>query len=246
MNFHFYILHSHFSLFFDLSRMPQTSPREDILARIGLFENISESSLRALGDICLEKDVARGQVLFREGDKGYSLYILVTGLVQLHKTAPDGRDVVIKVVRSGEMFGEVILFEQDRYPVSAVALKNSRLYVVPKHQFACLLAREEFRRDFMASLMGKLRYLADQIRYLTAHDVEDRLLRFLEEQFGRSSRIVCPLSKKQVAAAISTTPETLSRLLLRLRKERKLSWEGGTIEVAPDAWPPTTESDRLL
>lgn len=216
--------------------MLHESNREEILSRIGLFENITEGNLRALGEICLERDVAKGQVLFREGDKGYSLYILVTGGVQLHKTAPDGREVVIKVVRPGEMFGEVILFEQERYPVSAVALRPSRLYVVPKHQFACLLAREEFRRDFLASLMGKMRYLADRIRYLTSHDVEDRLLRFLEEQFGRSSRIVCPMSKKQVAAAIGATPETLSRLLLRLRQENKLSWEGRTIEVAEAAW----------
>ncbi|MBD3316245.1 MAG: cyclic nucleotide-binding domain-containing protein [Chitinivibrionales bacterium] len=215
----------------------QESSREEILARIGLFENITEPNLRALGEICLEKDIAKGRLLFREGDKGYSLYILVTGSVQLYKTAPDGREVVIKVVRSGEMFGEVILFEQDCYPVSAVALRNSRLYAIPKHQFSCLLEREDFRRDFMASLMRKMRYLADKIQYLTAHDVEDRLFLFLEEQFGRSAGFVCHLSKKQVAVAIGTTPETLSRLLLRLKREGKLSWEGKRIEIAAEAWP---------
>jgi CRP-like cAMP-binding protein len=39
------------------------------------------------------------------------------------------------------------------------------------------------------------------------------------------------LSKKDFAAAIGTTPETLSRLILRLKKEGRIEWEGKTIRV---------------
>ena len=42
--------------------------------------------------------------------------------MQLFKTSADGKEVVIKLVRAGEIFGEVVLFEQDRFPVSACAL----------------------------------------------------------------------------------------------------------------------------
>ena len=80
-------------------------------------------------------------------------------------------------------------------------------------------------------LMKKQRYLADQIKYLTHFDVEERLFLFLEEQFGKNDEIVTDLSKKDIASAIRTTPETLSRLLIRLEKEDRMNWTGRKIKI---------------
>lgn len=207
------------------------------LKGISLFESISTNSRDALAEICLPKNLKKKETLFWEGDKGVSVYILVKGNIQLYKAGPDGREIVIKVIKPGEMFGEVILFEQDRYPVSAVALKESMVFMISKHQFTCLLEKGDFRDDFISSLMKKMRYLADQIQYLTNHDVEDRFFLFLEEQYGRQEQIRSPLSKKDVAAAIGSTPETLSRLLLRLKNEGRVTWQGSSISISPNAWP---------
>ena len=210
--------------------------KEKVLAGTALFGNISEKNLTALADICLSKTVKKKEILFFEGDKGYSLYLLVEGNIQLYKTTAEGKDVVIKVIKPGELFAEVILFEKDEYPVSAMALEKSLVYMLPKHQFFCLLENEKFRNEFIGMLMKKMRYLADQIQYLTTYDVEDRLMMFLEEQYGRREKIICPLSKKAVAGAIGTTPETLSRVLLRMRTDNRLIWDGKRIIINPAVW----------
>lgn len=211
---------------------------QTILQRIPLFENISDAGREALADICLTKDVKKKEILFFEGDRGLSVYILVKGNVRLYKSDSDGKEIVIKVVKPGEMFGEVILFEQSAYPVNAAALQDSTLLLIPRHQFICLLEDEDFRNDIFRNLMQKLRFLADQIRHLTRHDVEERLFLFLKEQYGRKEEIRITLSKKDVAAAVGATPETLSRLLSRLRKEGKLTWEEHRIIIPPAAWEP--------
>jgi len=205
--------------------------KENILRHIPLFENISQESRAALVDISIPKTVKKKEPLFWEGDKGLTLYILVKGNIRLFKTTSEGKEVVIKVVKPGEMFAEVVLFEQSRYPVSAVALKESLVFMISKHQFTCLLENERFRNDFIGNVMKKLRYLTDQIQFLTTHDVEDRLFMFLEEQYGKKERIVSSLSKKDVAAAIGATPETLSRLLLRLKNEGKVDWTGSDLHI---------------
>lgn len=204
----------------------------EILGRTGFFENLSPESVKALSEICMPRQVVKKEVLFFEGEPGNSVFILVTGSIQVHKTDRNGKEIVIKVLKAGEMFGEVILFEKDAYPATAVALKNSTLYVLPKNRFISLLKENhEFSEDFFITLMKKLKYLTDMIRHLSSHDVEERLFMFLEEQYGKKETIHPHISKKDIAAAISATPETLSRLLNRLKKENTLIWEGKVIHI---------------
>jgi CRP/FNR family transcriptional regulator len=210
--------------------------KESILLQTQLFENISSKHLSVLAGICLPKKFLKKEILFREGEKGYSLYILVSGHVQLYKSTAGGKEIVIKVVEPGELFAEAILFEENRYPVTALALEPCLVFLLPKHQFNCLLENEAFRGDFIGGLIKKLRYLAGQISSLSAVDVEERLRLFLRNHYGRKEKITCRLAKKSVAAAIGTTPETLSRLLLRLKNERKLLWEGESLTVYPGFW----------
>ncbi|NQT24225.1 Crp/Fnr family transcriptional regulator [candidate division KSB1 bacterium] len=200
-----------------------------ILMESDLFKSLDPTHRRQVAEICLDHPLKKREILFHEGDKGRAIYLCARGSIQLYKTSPDGQEVVIKVIQPGELFAEVILFEKDRYPVSAMALEAGLVYMLPTVQFDCLLQDPDFRNDFMANLMGKLRYLAEQVQYLTAFDVEARLFRFLKEQSGGMQTFQCNLSKKDVAAAIGATPETLSRLLLRLKKEEKLVWEGKKI-----------------
>ncbi len=210
--------------------------KKEILSRTNLFENISQRNIAALAEICMPKHCDKRATLFREGEKGSALYILVTGNIQLYKTGPDGREIVIRVIKPGEIFAEVILFEKDCYPVTAVALKTSMVYTIYRKDFTSLLKNEDFARDFFGTLMKKMRYLAQKIQYLSSHDVEDRLFLFLEEQYGALERIVPTISKKDIAMAIGTTPETLSRLLLRLKNEDKLFWEGKKISIPLSVW----------
>jgi CRP/FNR family transcriptional regulator len=210
--------------------------KEEILIQADLFRNISDDGRSALAGICLEKNLKKKEILFLEGDEGDALYMLVEGSIQLYKSNPEGKEIVIKVVKPGELFAEVILFEQDEYPVTAISLENSRVYSLPRRKFYGLLEREEFRNEFIGNLMKKMRYLADQIRSLTLHDVEHRFFAFLEDRYGRMEIIDLALSKKAVAAAIGTTPETLSRLLLSLKKEGNLTWDGSKITINPDFW----------
>ena len=204
-----------------------------LLSQTEFFKSLSKSHQEQLADICLPKTLNKREFLFMEGEKGLALYLCARGSIQLYKQSPEGQEVVIKVIKPGELFAEVILFEKQYYPVSAVALEHSLVYMLPKAQFDCLLQESEFRSDFLSNLMGKLRYLTEQVQYLTSFDVEARLIRFLNDHYGNKHEIKVNLSKKDVAAAIGTTPETLSRLLLRLKKEGRLVWEGKVIKNFP-------------
>ncbi|MEW6365235.1 MAG: Crp/Fnr family transcriptional regulator [Acidobacteriota bacterium] len=209
---------------------------ERLLEESGFFKGVSPESKRALAAICIRKALKKRDVLFVEADQGHAVYLLAAGGVQLYRTTAEGREVVIKTVKPGEIFAEVILFEKDRYPVSAAAVEDSLVYAIPKQRFYALLDEASFRNDFIGMLMKKQRYLVDQIVSLSAADVRERFFRFLAEQYGRKEVYQVRLSKKDVAAAIGTNPETLSRLLARLKEGGALVWEDDEIRLRKGLW----------
>jgi CRP/FNR family cyclic AMP-dependent transcriptional regulator len=207
-----------------------------ILGQVRFFEGISRSSKETLSKFCIPSERPKHSVLFREGEPGEAMFLLVRGRVSLNKLSPDGHETVIKVIKPGEVFAEVILFEKKFYPVTAVALTDTLVFKILRRDLLNLLRQEDFRNDFIATLLRKQRYLADKIQQLTSQDVEQRLRAFLLEQYGESERIRAEINKKQLAAAIGSTPETLSRLLQDLKRRRHLIWKEGIITVAHAFW----------
>jgi CRP-like cAMP-binding protein len=207
-----------------------------LLEQSDFFRSISSSSLQALAAICIPKVLAKRQMLFREGEKGHAMYLMAQGAVQLYKSSEEGKEVVIKIVRAGELFGEAILFEREIFPVSACALTAAEVFLLPRKQFDGLLEEEAFRRDFIGMLLAKQRYLADQIFRLSALDVEQRFFHFLREQYGEREEYRIDVTKKDVAAAIDALPETLSRLLLKLREEGTVQWDGEALRLRTGYW----------
>lgn len=204
---------------------------EKLIAHATFFRGISDESRRSLAAICVPRKVRKRDILFHESDRGHAMFLCAMGSIRLSKTTDEGQEVVIRVIGQHEVFAEVILFEEERYPVTATALADSIVLQIPKTEIHRLLAQEAFRNDFIRMLMKKQRYLANQIHLLTSADVEERFFHFLREQYGEQTEIQVAISKKDVAAAIGTTPETLSRLIQRLKKQRRLTWTGRTIRV---------------
>jgi CRP-like cAMP-binding protein len=209
---------------------------QTLLEKTPFFKEVSAESKKAISRICQSRTLKKKEVLFLEGEKGNAIFLLAAGNIQLYKTTPEGREVTIKMVKPGEIFAEVILFEKESYPVSAIALEKSVIYLLPRVEFHRLLSEESFRNDFIGMLMRKQRYLVNQIMNLSASDVETRFFNFLEEQYGHRNQYLITISKKDLAAAIGANPETFSRLLLKLKEEGTLIWEGDQLRLRSGFW----------
>jgi CRP-like cAMP-binding protein len=209
---------------------------ETLLKNSELFSGMSDTAEKKIAGMGKIVKVPQNKMIFLEGEKGTSFYVLIEGSVRLFKSALDGREVTVKLAAPGEIFAEVILFEQDRYPVSATAVSNSALFAMNRTNFNTLLDDPDFRAEFISVLMKKQRYLAGRILYLTALDVEERFFRFLAEHYGRKAAYDIAISKKDLASAIGTIPETLSRLIQRLTQRGIIRWDGNRLELADNFW----------
>lgn len=206
------------------------------LSQTALFKGLSSESRDKLAAVCFCEQVPKKDILLFEGERGNAFFQLISGRIQLHKTNEDGKETVIRLIRPGNIFAEVILFEQDVYPVTATAVEDSEVIRLPKREILALLNKEHFRNEFIAELLKKQRYLVQQIQRLVAYDIEERFFLFLRDHFGTQCVITPGLSKKDIAAAIGATPESLSRLILRLQKRGILHWKGKQLKIDPTFW----------
>ncbi|HPS56871.1 MAG TPA: Crp/Fnr family transcriptional regulator [Spirochaetota bacterium] len=176
----------------------------------------------------------RDEMIFFEGDRGEKFFFVSEGLVKIYKSTESAREVVLRHIRPGEMFGEVILFESANYPVNAVAMRDTALYSIRREMFLKMLEDDEFVRYFTGNLFRKMRYLADRVAFLNAYDVEERFFFFVDEHFGLKPMITTDLSKAELAEAIGTIPETMSRLLARLKLKDLVTWNRDELKLDVD------------
>ncbi len=199
-----------------------------------LFKGMSEDALARLAAKGKQRRFEQGDTLFVEGTKGSEFFLLTQGDVRLYKTSPEGQEIVLRIIRPGEIFAEVVIFEDTTYPASAAALSAGSVFAIGRASFAELLEDNRFRNEFITMLMKKQRYLTERILYLTTYAVEERFFRFLIEHYGTSGVYRVDMAKKDIASAIGTIPETLSRLINRLKGLGVLLWEGNTLTVDKD------------
>ena len=207
-----------------------------VVAQTDLLGGLSPGSLRKITETQRIRSLPKGGLLFLEGDEGAAIYVLATGSVRLFRSDEDGREAVVHWVRPGEVFAEAVLFDEEAYPVSAQAREDSQVVEIEKARVLSLLEDAEFRNDFLANVMRKVRFLAQQVYVLSSCDVRERLLRFLAGRYGKKLDYRLDLSKKEIAQAIATTPETLSRLIGKMEDDDLLEWDKNRIILAAAAW----------
>ncbi len=209
----------------------------DIIRNSELFRKCSDREMDmfiSLGEI---RELSHHDVLFHEGFSGDRFYILLEGSIKLIKTDSRGREAIIKFIQPGEIFAEGIIFETGPYPASAVAISRSAVFGIPCKEFCSLLESRPIREDFIMSLFSKMFYLTSRIQYLSLYDVEERLFRFLLERYGEREEYTVTLPKSDIATAIGTVPETLSRIIARLKNQGDIIvWKQGKIRLRKDFW----------
>jgi uncharacterized membrane protein len=115
----------------------------DLLAAISLFEGLSDEDREALAQRLVERRLAAGAIVFSKGDPGASMYVVLSGTVQIFLPGEKKDDprVLLKDVKTGEYFGELALFDDKPRSASAVAAVETVLLELTREELADHLAR---------------------------------------------------------------------------------------------------------
>ena len=191
--------------------------RAEILRESLIFSSLSEGELAELSEIAVERRFKPGEFVFWDGDAPDWFYMVAEGTVKVLKHSSSGKEFLIAFFGSGEMFGEVAVFENKPYPASAQAMAEISVLAIRREDFLSFLAhRPEVSIRIMSVLGERLRDAQGRLRDLVGERVEQRLARtllMLSSKLGPS----LPFTRQEIADMAGTTIETTIRVMSRLK-----------------------------
>lgn len=217
-------------------------PVQDFLARMPLFNGLSEGELGRLAHGTTQHRIARKQMVFHCGDACTGLHALVYGRIKLSVISPLGEEKVVRLVGPGDSFGEALMFLGKPYIVSAQALSDSLLLHVTKAAIVDELRRDpDFACKMMAGMSARLHALMRDVEAYSLRSGTHRVISYLLAQKGQPEpgenvpalRVQLEAGKKMVASRLNLTPEHFSRILHELDTRGLVAIHGRDI-VIPD------------
>nr|WP_254660903.1 Crp/Fnr family transcriptional regulator [Bacillus sp. FJAT-27225] len=182
----------------------------------------------------------KGSFLFQEGSPSKEIYVLLSGLIQIGKIIPDGRELTLRICSEGDLIGELNIFcATPRNLLSAKAVESGEVAVIMKDQLEAKLAEDnELALEFMKWMSQQYRKTQTKFRDLVLHGKKgalySTLIRMANSYGVRTSNgimIDLLLTNQEVANFCGTSREVVNRLLSELRKQGIISIDKGIITI---------------
>jgi CRP-like cAMP-binding protein len=159
--------------------------------------------------------------VFEQGGEAHSVFLLLHGHVRAEKTTPDGKQIVMRYISAGEIFGVAQAIGLSQYPATAVAAVDSVSLAWPSAAWPRLVAQHPALAVNTLQTVGeRLQDAHTRVIEMTTQEVERRIanaLLRLAKQAGRNVEagieIDFPISREDLAAMTGTTLHTVSRIL---------------------------------
>ncbi len=209
------------------------------LVTIPVFSALNEDQLEKVLASAEQVNLSNGNFLFEQGQIADWFYMVQEGQIQLSRLSEYGDEKVIDILHPGQIFAEAVMFmDHQRYPVNALAMKDSQLFAFHNETFRSIL-KDSVDTCFrlMADMSQRLHIQLNEIDSLSQHNATYRLIHFLlksaPENAATNAEIKLSYPKNIIASRLSIKPETFSRIMAQLKQKNIIEVRGSQI-IIPD------------
>lgn len=164
----------------------------------------------------------RSEYLFEQGQTARNMFLVLDGWAQISRDERDGSHTLIATFHKGDTLAEAPAFLGKPYPASAQAMTPLRVISINGAMLMDIMqSNRAVLAQLLASVYHKLHDLIDDVEWLKARTIRERLAKFLLEQTSDPNdgiEIRLPYSKSLIAAKIGTSPQQLSRTFIELQE----------------------------
>ncbi len=207
------------------------------------FSKLSPLALKDISAMTFASTYPAGMILFSEKDPAPGIYIVLEGEVKLSMNSSDGRRLILRIARKGEVLGLASALSGKPCEMTAETLYPSKIAPIVRKDFLAFLARhpevyqtvtEELSRDYTMA--------CEQLRTVAlSNSAPEKLARLLLEwsQNGKTTDGVVhfrfPLTHGEIGEFIGASRETVTRTLSVFKSRHLVAFHGSTLSIPSKA-----------
>jgi CRP-like cAMP-binding protein len=212
---------------------------EEVVRRAPLFTALDEAAAVSLRTSMDTVKIAKGSILFKEGDDGEHLYVIIDGKLKLGTSSGDGRENLLSILGPGEMFGELSLFDPGPRTSTATAVTDAKLLSLSHEKVIPWLKQNpEVSLQLLTRLSQRLRRTNEAVGDLVFSDVPGRVAKALidlGDRFGKTTAegllVNHDLTQEELAQLVGASRETVNKALADFAGRGWLKLDGRSVLI---------------
>jgi CRP/FNR family transcriptional regulator len=198
----------------------------EFLRNIQLFSSLTQEELNQVCSKVIVEEFKKNEVILHEEDTNNFMYIILFGKVKVIQITEDGKEIILAMHKSNELFGEISLIDGRTSPATVSATEDSLIAIISKKEFFSLLFNQgKVLEKFLQILCSRLRESWKRIQILNFKNSSDRikmLFLMLSYENGKKTPegiiLNVKLTHQNIADMAGLTRETVTRVLDKWQK----------------------------
>ncbi|MCM3611121.1 Crp/Fnr family transcriptional regulator [Planococcus sp. MERTA32b] len=205
-----------------LSESKEIEKHKSCVSIVPIFNHLEDDEMNSIVKSAIHLNLKKNEILYRAGDHSNSLYIVHKGKVRVYRLSENGREQLIRILNPGEFTGELALFRESVHEVYAEAMEQTEICSIQRGDLQQILQQHP---TISLKILNEFSKRLDNTEHLmtsfATENVETRIALYLVQQAEDSEldNIILPMSRKDLASYLGTTPETISRKLAKFEDE---------------------------
>ncbi len=107
-----------------------------------LGQDLTMEECEKLATVVKTRQLTKGEILFEENSKDNTLYLLITGKLEVLKMLPGDKSISIDVLKEGSMTGELTFIDGAPHTMRLVAKRDSEVLMLDREEFEAMVESE--------------------------------------------------------------------------------------------------------
>ena len=183
---------------------------------VPIFNHLDQNEMQEIVKESHSNSHTKGQTIYQAGEKSDGLYIVHKGRVKIYRLSDNGKEQLVRILKPGDFTGELSLFNESVHDAYAEALEPVELCVMGRDNFQqFLLKYPAIALKVLTEFSTRLAKTEKQAASIAMESTETRVAIYLADLVEEQKRndVTLPMSRKDLASHLGTTPETVSRKL---------------------------------
>lgn len=215
----------------------------NLLSQTPIFRGVSTSALEDIARRVQVRNKPSTSVLVAQDEPGDAMFVVVSGRAKVVLFGENGRELLLRTLEPGDVFGEMSLLDQKPRSASVVAIDDVTMLVLERDALQShLVAHPQTALNLLSELSLRLRHADETIANLALFDVEARLARTLERlasdggELGGAEGVVLQRrpTQQELANMVGSCRETISRTFTSLVRRGLLVPRGRALLITAD------------